>query len=181
MIFVCRILLLFAFALYWGGLTFYTGFVVRISHDVLNDPMDGGMITQRVTVILQLFGLLTALLMIWNVFFVVRQSPKYGYALGACVALLVCSLIGLFVVHEQLDAIIDIGTAEITDREAFVIGHRRYNQLTTVQWLSALIYLPITLVAWSSIDRKSVNSKVNAVADNVLPTPTVKAADGTRA
>ena len=36
-----RILLILCFSLFWGGLTFYTGFVVRISHDVLGDPMDG--------------------------------------------------------------------------------------------------------------------------------------------
>ena len=51
-----RTVMLFVFALYWGGLTFYTGIVVRIIHFVLNDPMDGGLITQRVTNYLQLLG-----------------------------------------------------------------------------------------------------------------------------
>ena len=51
-----RILLILCFSLFWGGLTFYTGFVVRISHDVLEDPMDGGLITQRVTNLLQYLG-----------------------------------------------------------------------------------------------------------------------------
>ena len=57
MIWFIRILFLLAFALYWGGLTFYTGVDVRISHDVLNYVMDGGLITQRVTAVLQLLGL----------------------------------------------------------------------------------------------------------------------------
>lgn len=154
MIWICRILLLLVFALYWGGLTFYTGFVVRISHDVLNDPMDGGLITQRVTAVLQTLGVVAVVLMACNCVVVARQSPKYGYALVAFTALLGCSLIGLFVVHGQLDAIIDVGASEITDRDAFDAGHRRYNQLTTIQWLASLAYLPITVLAWRSIDSK---------------------------
>jgi hypothetical protein len=154
MIWICRILLLLVFALYWGGLTFYTGFVVRISHDVLDDPMDGGLITQRVTAVLQLLGVVTVLLMVCNCVFVVRRSQKYGYVLVGCATLLGCSLIGLFVVHGHLDAIIDVGTSEITDRDAFDAGHRRYNQLTTIQWLASLAYLPITVFAWWSIDAR---------------------------
>ena len=152
MVWVCRIALLLVFALFWGGLTFYTGFVVRISHDVLNDPMDGGLITQRVTAVLQVLGVVTVAFMALNCVAVARQSPKYGYALGGCAAILGCSLIGLFIVHGHLDAIIDLETYQITDREAFDTGHRRYNQLTTIQWLASLVYLPITVFAWRFID-----------------------------
>lgn len=154
MVWVCRILLLLVFALHWGGLTFYTGFVVRISHDVLSDPMDGGLITQRVTAVLQILGVVTVVLMTCNCFVVARQSRKFGYALFGCVVLLCCSLIGLFVVHGQLDTIIDVETSAITDRDAFNTGHRRYNQLTTIQWLASLAYLPTTVFAWRSIDAK---------------------------
>jgi hypothetical protein len=154
MIWVCRIPLLLVFALYWGGLTFYTGFVVRISHDVLNDPMDGGLITQRVTAVLQVLGVVTVVLMACNCVVVARQSRKYGYALVGCATLLGCSLIGLFVVHGHLDAIIDAATFEITDRDAFDAGHRRYNQLTTIQWLASVTYLPITVFAWRAVDAK---------------------------
>ena len=152
MIWICRILLLLVYALYWGGLTFYTGIVLRISHDVLNDPIDGGMITQRVTGVLQILGVVATVLMLCNCIVVVRRSPKYGYALAACTVILGCSLIGLFVVHGQLDAIIDLQASQITDRVAFDAGHQRYNQLTTVQWLASLAYLPITVFAWRDID-----------------------------
>ena len=154
MMWACRIPLLIAFALYWGGLTFYTGFVVRISHDVLNDPMDGGLITQRVTAVLQLLGVVTVLLMAGNTVAVASRSRSYGLALGICATLLGCALIGLFLVHGHLDAVIDVADSEITDRAAFDAGHQRYNQLTTVQWLAALAYLPITLFAWRAIDTK---------------------------
>ena len=66
MIWLCRVLMLFVFALFWGGLTFYTGFVVRVSHEVLNDPFQGGLITQEVTVLLQYLGIAAGLLMLIN-------------------------------------------------------------------------------------------------------------------
>jgi hypothetical protein len=152
MVWLCRVLLLLVFSLFWGGLTFYTGVVLRISHAVLNDPMDGGLITQRVTAVLQILGVITVVLMACNCVVVVRQSPKFGYALVGCATLLGCSLIGLFVVHGQLDALIELETYAITDRDAFDAGHQRYNQLTTIEWLACLVYIPTTVFAWRSID-----------------------------
>lgn len=161
----CRILLLLVYALYWGGLTFYTGFVVRIAHDVLNDPMDGGLITQRVTDLLQWLGVITAVLMVWNGFQTLAGAPRFAVALLVCSAVLSCALIGLFVVHAQLDAVIDVASFEITDRDAFTQGHRRYNQFTTLEWIASLTYLPITLVAWRRVDSQS-GERALPVADN---------------
>lgn len=155
MISACRILLLLVFALFWGGLTFYTGFVVRISHDVLDDPMTGGLITQRVTALLQILGVVAAVVMACNAVVVFRQSRRFGIALGLCASVLGCALVGLFVVHGQLDAVIDLETSTITDRDVFVVGHRRYNQITTIQWLTSLAYVPITVFAWRSNDTRS--------------------------
>lgn len=152
MVLICRTFLLLVFALYWGGLTFYTGFAVRIVHDVLNDPMDGGLITQRVTSVLQILGVLTVLLMGWNCLLVFRQSRRLGYFLIGFAALVGFSLFGLFVIHGRLDAMINVETSSITDQIAFDADHRRYNQLTTIQWLASLLYLPITVVAWRYID-----------------------------
>jgi uncharacterized membrane protein len=155
MICIGRILFLLVFALFWGGLTFYTGFVVRIAHAVLDDPMDGGLITQRVTALLQVLGVVAVVLMVGNAAVVVRQSRRFGYALLGCAAVVGCALIALFMVHGHLDAIIDAETSSITDRDAFVVGHRRYNQLTTVEWLASLAYLPITIFAWRTIDARA--------------------------
>ncbi len=154
MAWICRFLLLVAFAVFWGGLTFYTGFVVRVSHDVVGDPMIGGMITQRVTVGLQILGGVALLLMLWNAYLVGRRSRRYGVALAVCAIVLGGALAGLVVVHGQLDAVIDVNAEEITDRDVFTIGHRRYNQLTTVEWLASVSYLAITVAAWRSVDRE---------------------------
>ncbi len=152
MLFINRVLFLIAFSVFWGGLTFYTGIVVRISHDVLTDSMVGGLITQRVTNMLQIAGGVTTVLMYWNAALVWRVSRKYGVALAVCSLILTCSLIGLAIVHTHLDAVIDIDTAEISDRDAFTIGHRQYNQLTTIEWISSLSYLMITIAAWRKVD-----------------------------
>ncbi len=151
-----RILFLLVFSLYWGGLTFYTGFVVRVAHDVLNDPMDGGLITQRVTLLIQGLGVVCVLLMAVNGLMVMRNAPKLGISLMVCAIILGGSLVGLFIVHGHLDAVIDVEASEIIDRDAFTIGHRRYNQLTTIQWLATLTYLLVTVFAWRRIDATSV-------------------------
>ena len=147
-----RIALIFMFALYWGGLTFYTGVVVRIIHMVLNDPMDGGLITQQVTLVLQVLGACTLPLMLLNDVDVARRSKRLGLALLGLTLLLSFALAALFVVHAQLDRVIDVQQMVITDRVEFDAAHRRYNQSTTVQWLAAFIYLPLTLYSWRSTD-----------------------------
>jgi len=108
MIWLVRILLLLVFTLFWGGLTFYTGFVVRISHDVLSDPMDGGLITQRVTSLLQMLGVITVALMLLNAVAVGRHARRFGYWLLGCTGILAASLVGLFIVHGHLDQVIDV-------------------------------------------------------------------------
>ncbi|MCP4941683.1 MAG: hypothetical protein GY924_06825 [Planctomycetaceae bacterium] len=147
-----RIALVFMFALYWGGLTFYTGIVVRIIHMVLNDPMDGGLITQKVTFVLQVLGACTLPLMLVNDLSVARHSKRLGIALFGLTLVLSCALIALFVVHSQLDQLIDAQQMEITDRLKFDAAHRWYNQSTTVQWLAAVTYLPLAVYSWRVTD-----------------------------
>lgn len=159
MVWLCRILLLLMFSMFWGGLTFYTGFVVRISHDVLSDPMDGGLITQRVTRLLQHLGAATVILMCFNHRQITKQLPQYRRILALLTVILGTSVIGLFLVHSELDAVIDIASNEILDREKFDQGHRYYNQITTVEWLTSLVYLGVTVAAWSKADRSANQSE----------------------
>ncbi|MCR9197946.1 MAG: hypothetical protein NXI04_04850 [Planctomycetaceae bacterium] len=144
--------LLLTFALFWGGLTFYTGIVVRISHDVVSDLMEGGLITQRVTIWLQILGAACVLLMMANAAVVFRSRRRWGTPLWICALLTGSAIVGLTIVHGHLDAVIDVAEQTVTDQDAFDIGHRRYNQLTTVEWLASLSYLIITVFAWQRID-----------------------------
>ncbi|MFK7820474.1 MAG: hypothetical protein AB8G99_17270 [Planctomycetaceae bacterium] len=154
MIILLRTLLVLTYALFFGGLTFYTGVVVRISHDVLSDPMDGGLITQQVTDVLQWLGAATAGLMLMNALAVRKVCSRRFKVLIGCAVVLAIAVCGLFMVHEFLDEVIDVAAAEITDRDQFVVGHRRYNQLTTVEWLATLIYLPVAISAWRLQDQR---------------------------
>lgn len=159
---LCRVLLLLAFALFWGGLTFYTGFAVRISHAVLSDPMEGGLITQRVTGVLQICGFVTVGLMLWNAAQVGKTARRNGLGLAGCASVLAVTLVGLVLVHNQLDAVIDVASYEITDRVAFTLGHQRYNQLTTLEWLVSLAYLILTVIAWRRVDTRSPHKSASA-------------------
>ena len=154
-----RTVMLFVFALYWGGLTFYTGIVVRIIHFVLNDPMDGGLITQRVTNYLQLLGFCVLPFMIWNGMAVVRRSKRLGVMLLVLTGILAASLTCLVWVHSELDAVIDSESREVIEREIFTVLHRRYNQTTTVQWISAVIFLPLAVYSWRVLDINQIRSE----------------------
>lgn len=147
-----RSLLFFAFAIFWGGLTFYTGIVIRVSHAVLDDPMVGGLITQGVTRWLQVLGFIALVAMVGNGLAVRAASARHGNILLACAGLLAVSLVGLVVTHGQLDAVIDIESHTITDRDAFDAGHRRYNRWTTLEWIASLAYGLITVAAWRRVD-----------------------------
>lgn len=162
-IWVIRISLLFCFALFWGGLTFYTGFVVPIAHDILINPMDGGLITQRVTRLLQWLGASYAVLMAVNALVVRNQQRRLGNALLACSVILAMSIAGLAIVHRQLDSVIDIQEGLVTDQATFDDGHRHYNQLTTVEWLVTLASLPITLIAWRQADSQGPKQDTFAI------------------
>ena len=164
-----RIVLILLFALFWGGLTFYTGIVVRVIHSNVNDPMDGGLITQQVTLYLQHLATATLMAMFVNAVLVVKQSRRYGIALLVCCTLLACAVAGLYFVHGQLDSVIDRGNAAILDREVFTINHRRYNQFTTLEWISSILYLPLTIVAWRQRDRCVDDStvKLEPISDSI--------------
>lgn len=149
---VVRLSVLFTTALFWGGLTFYTGFVVRVSHDVLDDAMDGGLITQRVTSILQILAAVSVATMLLNAAFVIKHARRFGIALVLLSLILLLSVAGLFWVHAQLDAIIDVADKSITDHDAFTILHRRYNQFTTSEWIATVLYLALLPLAWRKVD-----------------------------
>ena len=149
-----RSLFVLSYSMFWGGLTCYAGFVLRINHQVIVDPMLGGLITQRVTVLLQLLGAITVVLMLANAFQVSLVCQRYAFWLAFWAIVLGVALGGLVIVHRRLDTVIDIDALEVINREVFDRNHRRYNQLTTIEWIASLIYLPTTIAAWQKVDRQ---------------------------
>lgn len=147
-----RYLVLLVLALHWGGLTFYTGIVVPISHDVLLDPMEGGLITQQVTHWIQLLAVASVVCMLLNAVWCRDKTSRLRIVLFGCPLLLAICTVGQFLVHRNLDAVIVVAEREITDQESFDTNHRWYNQLTTVEWLTSLTYMATMVVAWTRQD-----------------------------
>ena len=110
------------------------------------------MVTQRVTGLLNVLAGVTVFLMLWNAYQVSQNCKRYATSLVLCTLILAVAVVGLCVVHRQLDMVINVEAVEITDREIFSINHRRYNQLTTVEWIATLAYLPVTVAAWRKVD-----------------------------
>ncbi|MFM2092990.1 MAG: hypothetical protein RIS70_114 [Planctomycetota bacterium] len=129
-----RIILIATIALWLGGLTFYSVFVVPIGNERL------GSIGQ---------GLLTAI--------ITRQLNAIGNIAFACIfidavlrrrrrqlagaIILALSQIGLYAVHDQLFSHIDFESGSLlphSDGWSFYATHRLYLILTSLQWLIGL-------------------------------------------
>lgn len=73
--------------------------------------------------------------------------------------ILAASLTCLVWIHSELDAVIDLQSREVIEREIFIVLHRRYNQTTTVQWISAVIFLPLAVYSWRGLDLNQSSSE----------------------
>jgi hypothetical protein len=59
----------------------------------------------------------------------------------------------LFWLHSFLDARLQRQGPIVLDHEAFRFAHRTYLWIHTVQWMAALVFLLLMLLAWRSEDR----------------------------
>ncbi len=138
-IFVVRRLYWVALSIWLGGFTLYSAVVIPILHDHLGVPLEVGLITRRVTNVINAIGGAT-LLMGWLLAVDSRGRPKDRIPAnrlrhGALVLSTLC-LAGLVVLHVVLDAKLD------TDRlTGFYSWHRAYLWVSTVQWLANLALL----------------------------------------
>ena len=120
--------------LWWGGLTFYSLVVVPIGSEVFGTTAQG-FVTQRVTHWLNGIGLVTLVLLLWNLTAVRRRL------LIATWLLMAGCLTGLVVLHGSLDALLDAQSLSVHDAERFYKLHRVYLLVTAVQWLAGLAHL----------------------------------------
>lgn len=136
-----RAFTLIAVALWFGGFTCYTAFVLRIGNDVVGG-LDQGYITQRVTDVLNvLAGVMVAAVLIdlatqWRRFS--RRCRALG---GFAFMLMLVSLIASIILHDKLDAMLDPATLAQPRRSKFMPVHSRYALASTFLWCGSLIYL----------------------------------------
>ena len=132
-----------------GGFFFYAAVVVPIGGAELGSELEQGLITRRVTVWLNLIGLL-AISSWWVALWATSwsASARLRWLMTGGVGLVAAGLIGLFVLHGSLDAQIELETRSVIDHEEFYEGHRVYLVISAIQWLVTFAILPLTLWGW---------------------------------
>lgn len=134
---VRRFLLLVLFALWQGGFVFYAGVVVPTGTD-LHGHFPQGLVTQRVTNWLNLFGLVCHVAYFWEL--LATGGRRWKWLLwGVSLAILG----GLAAVHLTMDALIDSAAGRVAD--GFRGWHITYLWLSTTQWGIAVV------LAWAAL------------------------------
>lgn len=124
--------LLFAWAIWWGGLSFYALFVVPIGTEIVGG-FEQGLITQRVTNWLNAIGVIVTLGFGVDVWISECNTSKIVIWL-----LVTISQLGLLVLHPLLDVQLELTTRTIRDPSWFYECHRAYLIATAASWLAGL-------------------------------------------
>lgn len=139
-----------AFAIWFGGFTFYTSVVVPIGTDVLGSSRTQGFVTQQVTNVLNMVGGVTLLLGFLDFFFEIKaRTRKLNFVLITTLALLALLWIGLLVLHPKLDAMLEPEHEHVSDESHFYQLHRAYLWISTVQWLLCWVWLVLLAKCFS--------------------------------
>jgi hypothetical protein len=136
---VFRWLFLVALSIYIGGFTFYSAVVIPVLHDRLESSLETGLITQRVTDVLNLLGVVT-LSLGWCVYGLsavraFRSDRGGGRKIWPLVISSIC-LVVLLVLHRVLDHKLETNTFA-----GFYPYHQAYLWTSTVQWFANLALL----------------------------------------
>ena len=147
-----KFLVIIAFAFWMGGFTFYAGVVVEVGSRVLESHHRQGMVTQQVTHWLNLSGVIALGIFLWNILASrTKIERKLMLIMASTWAVMVFTLLLLFVVHRLLDAAI-----YREDVEAFDTLHAVYLVTSTVQWVAALAHILVfTQVAFTRTDKNA--------------------------
>jgi hypothetical protein len=136
-----RLATLWSLAIWLGGFTFYSGVVIPILHEQLGSPLETGLVTQRVTVVLNQVGMVVSTLG-WMVFAVewLGGVPARGSRKLAASMLLVmtASLLALLILHRMLDGRLADG-----EMKGFYPLHRVYVWVNTIEWAAGMLLLAV--------------------------------------
>lgn len=135
-------LALASWAFWIGGFSFYFGVVIRVGSEVVGDSSQG-FVTQGATWWLNIIAIVTLFLLLVSLWF-----QRNRLAFGVWLVLVACQAI-LFLLHAQLNAILDTPSQTIRQREAFDVIHEWYEFTSAIQWLFAMIFLGCHLASGS--------------------------------
>jgi hypothetical protein len=151
-----RLLVILSLTLWFGGFTFYSLVVIHTGHRVLGSRVEVGFLTQEVTRWLNLIGLPTLLLLLWNVFAGWRSQRRIvRIGLVSTWAIIAGVQVALFALHPAIDRLLDPETHTITHKAQFKSLHLLYMNLSTAQWIAVILYVCACLIAWRRVDAQS--------------------------
>jgi len=136
-------LALASWAFWIGGFSFYFGVVIRVGSGVVGDSSQG-FVTQGATWWLNIIAMVALILLLASLW--LRRNRLM---FGVWLILVACQAI-LFLLHARLDAILDMPSQTIRQREAFDVTHEWYEFTSAIQWLFAMIFLGCWLASRSN-------------------------------
>jgi hypothetical protein len=141
--------------LWQGGFTFYAGVVVPIGTEVLGSGVRQGEITGRVTVWLNLIGVVCLALLAWDQAAggdpSARRRAARWWLWGVCVALLGV----LFVSHPMVRSFMTDDGRRVAMPGPFRILHGVYLWTSTLHWILMLPLVLLTVAGWRGGDGAS--------------------------
>lgn len=141
-----RYLVVLAFALWFGGLTFYALVVIPTAHGVLKSHLRVGFITQGVTHWINAAAVGALVLFLWELVAGWKKGSA-AFRLGSWIVM-VAAQAALFGLHPVLDQLLDPRAREIVEPDRFYELHRIYLIVTAVQWGAALLHLWLCVRTW---------------------------------
>ncbi len=147
-----------AFAVWFGGFTFYAAVVIPVLHEELGGLGQGG-ITGEVSKTLNGIGVGTVValgVLAWVERSIGERRARWGRV--GLLALTTAILIGLMVLHPILEARLDSGSMH-----GFHGLHQVYLIATTAQWFVNLAWLGVTLRIWRGTGRGGLTADLKCL------------------
>jgi hypothetical protein len=141
-----RFLVVAALMFWQGGFLFYAAVVVHVGMQTIGS--DQSLVTQHVTVFLNLAGACALLPLAWDVW-ATSSHRLWRWAAWLIMALGLPILVWL---HGRIVDIIDPQKAG--DYSEFYPTHRWYLWISTVQWVAAVVFVLVSLRAWQEMDAR---------------------------
>lgn len=149
----CRVATIVIAAIWWGGLTFYSLFVIPIGTHVLNSSEQQGRITQQVSNSLNILGIVAFLVFVWNSNRSYASASRHvRQSLWVSLSVFAIAQLTLIAMHFRLDNLLAT-SGDVYDHEHFYSTHRYYLIAVAVLWHAGFAYFPATVAMWRAEDK----------------------------
>lgn len=141
LIYLQRVVTVFAIALWFGGFTFYTASVVRIGSKVVGG-LTQGYVTEKVTRVLEVLAAVMVVAVIIDIATHWKRVGRWMRTLQSVAwSTMALSLVAVVLIHNRMDHLIDPITRAKPDPEAFSPLHQAYQFISTCLWIATVAYV----------------------------------------